>query len=378
MYKPFTTRYSVRDILLDKNHWDKYKLLHSGELRLEQVKEVDSMLLCGDPSKGFFCYYCSDCDKWFTTHLSCNSRFCSRCGKRHVDEWAEKTVKRMLDVDHYHIIFTMPDDLWLLIKDDFDCIKELSAMTYRVVVETMGQSAKKVVVPGLLCSIQTYGKDLKYNVHFHTVVTQGGMMKDGLWGRITYLPYFLLRIKWKLYVLDIITKHAKKTFDNQELLASIRFHRYHDGFNVRVIKSEISKKELVAYIARYVRHPPISDRRIMGYDGETVTIVCEDKQRKWYVRFSVEEFITRLIQHIPKKNFKMIRYYGLYSRKKSKKSYVKEKKQESITKYIRSKHSINCPSCGKILEVVEYFPAYSDRGPPSTEEFGKRITDWLS
>jgi len=203
-------------------------------------------------------------------------------------------------------------------------------------------------------------------------------MKDGLWRRVSFLPYFLLRIKWKHYVLDVITKHAKKTFDNQVLLDSIRYHRYHDGFNVKVIKSEISKKELVGYIVRYVRHPPISDRRIVGYDGENVTIVCEDKQRKWYVKFTVEEFITRLIRHIPKKNFKVIRYYGFYSCKKIKKSYVKEEKQESITKYFRSKHSINCPSCGKILEPVEYFLPYSDRGPLQTGKFGIRMIDWLS
>jgi len=370
-------RYSVRDILLDNSNWDKYKLSHKAELRAEQTKEVDAMLLCNDPSKGYFYYYCPDCNLDILSHFKCNSRICSRCGKAYVDKWAKKVVKRMLDVSHSHIVFTMPSDLWLLIKDDWQCIKELSAAVYRVMTETMMKSSKHAITPGMISSLHTYGKDIKYNVHFHTIVTEGGMDENNIWRTVNYFPYFLLRIKWKLYVLDIITKYAERTMDNQLLLESIRYHRYRNGFNVRVIKTGMSKKELVRYIARYIRHPAISDRRIVGYDGKNVTIVCEDKEerRKWYVSFTVDEFITRLIQHIPTKNFKMLRYYGLYSRTKNKNAFVK---QETITKYFRSRHAINCPSCGKILEPSEYFPPYSDRGPPKIDIFRERITDWIS
>ena len=371
-------RYSVRDILKDNNNWQNYKLFYIKELRTEQIKEVDAMLLCNDPSKGYFYYYCPDCDKNILTHFKCNSRICSRCGKAYVDRWARKVVKRMLDVNHSHIIFTLPSDLWLLIKDDWQCIKELSAAAYKVIVETMEQSSKHIITPGMLSSLHTYGKDMKYNVHFHTIATEGGMdNKTKLWREITYLPYFLLRLKWKLYALDIITKCAEKTIDNQILLESLHYHRYRQGFNVKVIKTKIPKKELVRYIARYIRHPAISDRRIVGYDGKNVTIVCEDKDegKKWYVTFTVDEFITRLIQHIPSKNFKMIRYYGLYSRIKNKQSFVK---QETITKYFRPKHSIRCPFCGKTLEPSEYFPPSFPTGPPKKEIFGEKIIDWIS
>lgn len=286
----------------------------------------------------------------------------------------------MLDVNHSHIIFTMPSDLWLLIKDDWNCIKELSATTYRVVTETMEKSSKHKITPGMISSLHTYGKDMKYNVHFHTIATEGGISKKTkFWKEITYLPYQLLRIKWKLYALNIIIKHANKSIDNQILLESIRYHRYHNGFNVKVIKSKIPKKELVWYIARYIRHPAISNRRIVVYNGKTVTIVCEDKHRgtRYYATFTVDEFITRLIQHIPKKNFKMLRYYGLYSRNKHV-AFVKKDKQETIRRYFNSKHAIECPDCGKMLEPIEYFPPSYPNGPPKTEVFGEKMTDWVS
>ena len=77
-------KYSIRDILIDNNNWERYKLFHKGELRKEQIKEVDAMLLCGDPKKGFWIYHCNDCKEDFIIHLGCNSRVCPRCGRRHL------------------------------------------------------------------------------------------------------------------------------------------------------------------------------------------------------------------------------------------------------------------------------------------------------
>lgn len=60
----------------------------------------------------------------------------------------------------------------------------------------------------------------------------------------------------------------------------------------------------------------MAQSRILNYDGEYVTF--------WYNRHEdgkrveetihVYEFIKRLIKHIPDKNFKVVRYYGLYAR----------------------------------------------------------------
>ena len=93
------------------------------------------MLKCCDESKGFFYYYCRHCDLVEKKHVSCNSSFCTRCGKKYVDKWSEKTVKRMPNVTYSHIVFTLSRDLWLLIKDKWECFRELSSATYKVMKE---------------------------------------------------------------------------------------------------------------------------------------------------------------------------------------------------------------------------------------------------
>lgn len=251
-------RYSVRNILLERNNWEKYKSSHPN-LRDEQITQIDKMLLCNDPCKGFFYYNC-DCGEHYTRHFRCNSRCCSRCGTSYVNQWAERTAKRLLKVRYNHIIFTMPDSLWKLIHDNFECIKELSSAVYQTIVEVMFKIRHQVVTPGMISSLHTFGEDIKYNVHFHTIVTQGGMSKKyNQWLHIDYLPFELLRKKWKALCLKVITKHVEKTFDNQYLLESLYYYQHHNGYNVKVIKTDIPRKELVQYIARYVHLPDLSD-----------------------------------------------------------------------------------------------------------------------
>ena len=52
------------------------------------------------------------------------------------------------------------------------------------------------------------------------------------------------------------------------------------------------------------------------YDGENITFHYNWHEDDQLVveTIPVMDFITRLIQHIPEKHFKQIRYYGLYAR----------------------------------------------------------------
>lgn len=359
-------------------NWQRYKSLHS-DLREEQIKEIDAMLLCNDPSKGFYAYHCSDCSHYFTKKFRCNSRACASCGASYVNAWSEKTTERLQKVNHSHIIFTMPVHLWSLIEADFDCIKELSDAVYQTLKEAYSETSNQELVLGVISSLHTYGEDMKYNVHFHCIVTSGGYSKKrDLFVEVEYIPFKLLRGKWKDLCLGVITKHMEKNLGNQILMESLRFHEYRNGFNVHVIKTKIPKKELVRYIARYIRHPPISNRRIVDYNGRQVTIKCGKKGPAYDVVLTVDEFIHRVISHIPKKGFKMIRSYGLYARKSCKKTPVKTTKQESITSYTRSKNSCKCPLCGKYVEPFEYFPPTQAIGPPNKHLFGEKISDWVT
>ncbi|MBI4143502.1 transposase, partial [Candidatus Woesearchaeota archaeon] len=82
-------------------------------------------------------------------------------------------------------------------------------------------------------------------------------------------------------------------------------------------------KLIAKYIGRYVRHPAIADGRIAEYNKRHVTFFYKDTHKDHVlVRKSVSNFITSLIQHIPPKQFKTIRYYGTYNKSKQKNQHL--------------------------------------------------------
>jgi tRNA G26 N,N-dimethylase Trm1 len=82
----------------------------------------------------------------------------------------------------------------------------------------------------------------------------------------------------------------------------------------------------------------------------------------------VLEFIKALIQHIPDRNFKMIRYYGAYSRKTKRRysSYLQRSlRQATFEEFVTkaNKWAPKCPTCGRKMTFVCY-----EKGPPIENE----------
>jgi len=91
---------------------------------------------------------------------------------------------------------------------------------------------------------------------------------------------------------------------------------YPTGFDCDCMPEEGLVERLVIYLCKYVSSPPISIRRIEGYDGQNVSYRYED-HRKGLVTETIAavEFIGRMIQHLPPKGFRLVlRSEGLLRR----------------------------------------------------------------
>lgn len=73
---------------------------------------------------------------------------------------------------------------------------------------------------------------------------------------------------------------------------------------------------MVEYLIKYVVSPPIALRRIIKYDGRYVTYAYTPRQSQTQEIETVHvfRFLSLLVQYIPEKGQKMVRYYGLYAR----------------------------------------------------------------
>jgi hypothetical protein len=374
------SEFSVKDIFIDNHNWDRYYYVHRREVRPVEREEVEKMLSCKGPDRGCYVYHCPNCDEYHTISFGCNSRLCSDCGKRYTDQWAKRLSSRMFDVPHRHAVLTLPDRLRVVLKEDRDRWKVVMDSAIKALNDTLSHALRKEVVAGAIVVLHPFGRHLGFNPHIHLLITEGGFERSKKFIHEMYIPFKALRRTWQYQVLTNLKKALPKTRENAKLIDQL-FKDYPEGFYVHTPKESriTSRHKISRYVARYVRHPALANSRICGYDGKEVTFWYVDRDDvKQYETLSVDEFIGALIQHVPERQFKMIRYYGAYCRKwKSRyKRYLSHSsiRQCKLDELVAKKWP-RCPNCGTQMEFVLFFK--EDPPPPSEKwDFGTKLVDW--
>lgn len=360
--------YSVKQIFID--FWALFASLHS--VRDVEREEVEKMLSCKEGA--FFACYCKLCNVIRIVSFGCNSRLCSRCGKRHTDRWAKRLVKRLFPGKiHRHLVFGMPDMLWSFIKENRKLQKIVMDITNKTIQELFNEISKKKnkttskIKVGVIAVLHTFGKDIEYKPHVHCIVTEGGFTNKGIYLEIGfYIDYDALHRKWQRDILEALKPYIHKS------VIDLCFRKYTQGF-CAYVKPERLKchKRLIEYIGRYLRHPVIANSRIDYYDGRIVRFWYKNAEDNIYHKqMFVDDFIGSIIQHIPDKHEKLVRYYGSYARLKRRNLF----KQLTIIEVISSSRPKNrripCPICKSDMEIL----AYCDKPPPKDKEL---ITNWI-
>lgn len=359
--EPPRGRLTLRGIFLDNNNWINYTMEHEGSLRAVEVEEVEKMLRCEDGAYGFSTYRCKECQKVITVPFTCKSRLCTHCGKKYADHWAAELSLRMFDVTHRHMVFTISHVLWPYLEKD----RKLWSVVTNSVNDTMTdfmnyQKGTEGLRIGIICVIHPFGKDLKFNLHVHVIITEGGLTDDDKWVDMKYFNYDGLRKTWQYHVLTNLKKALPRTGEVRDIIASL-FKNKENGFYVYAKNVIEVPKEVARYIGRYVRHPAIAESRLVSYDGKTVVFYYEkDDGERVEVSMPVMEFIGRIVKFIPGKQFKMIRYFGIYSRRghpKAKKvmdslGLYNKGRVEYLESFLKNVWTIKCPECGGEVELV--------------------------
>lgn len=319
------------------------------------------MLSCKSKERGSMVYFCESCNEYHFIYFGCNSRICSCCGKRHTDNWSEQLSKNTFNVPHKHLTMTLPELLWKPIREDRGALKVLMDSAIQTIKEFYGNIFGKDITPGCIVVLHQFGRDIKYNPHLHVLATQGGFDNRNIFQEWTqFVPFKKLHKKW----MAIVCKNLKEYFPNTDeftQLFRLIWALYRDtGFVIDVSKQTIkNKKELAKYIARYIRHPAIANSRIVSFDDKEVHFFyfSHKLKKRVDVHMPIDEFIFGIIQHIPEKQFKTIRYYGAYCRnqKKKYKFYLMSSIQQKKLTSFGSKREVLCPKCKKAMIFVWYF-----------------------
>ena len=319
------------------DHWAPFQHAHPRYQTSYYDGLVAKMLDCGNPDKmGYFAYHCQQCGQGkHRVSMSCKSSLCLRCARVYVDNWVSQVSKALHEgVIYRHIILTVPAMFRTSFYQNAEVLlSPLMRCGAKCLDDFYSEVRGRPLKGGYITVIHTHGRSGQYNPHLHLLATSGGY--DGereSWEHLKFLPYDLLRRKWQWHLMRMLRQTLKTPAIND--LVDQCFKAYPGGLVTRVQKGNVPSqyRRLASYVAKYVVSPPISVRRIDGYDGARVTYHYRSHHsgRTEREQVDVATFIGRMIQHTMSKGFKRIRHYGVQAAKTFAK--VKGLIQEALAK----------------------------------------------
>lgn len=312
------SEFTIKQIFQD--NWDNF-VLDNTDISIRPVvfEEVNKIINCGNPDFGYALYVCEHCGKFLKVPFRCKSRFCNTCGVKYAQDRALAMAKKSIRCKHRHIVFTMSDKLWSYFQK------------YRFLLDGLFDAASQAVLswfhelnksqdfkPGIMCTLHTFGRDLKWNPHIHMLCTEGGAGNIEVFRIIKHINFKALRYRWQKLILDYLSNHLPSyELPKFKKIKNEIYKEYENGFYVYAKPDNISSiKQTINYVVRYTGRPAMAQSRILNYDGTYVTYYYERHEdgKRVEEKVHVYDFIKRLIKHIPDKNFKVVRYYGIYAK----------------------------------------------------------------
>jgi len=375
----------IKQIFVD--NWEKFREINKGKIRGNIDREVYKMINCGSLDNGFIEFKCESCGEIKRVGFRCKSRFCTSCGKKKSEEWSDEMVARLINSKHRHMVFTIPEELRIYFARDRKLLSLLPQCSSKAIMSWFKDLNKKeCFTPGIISVIHTFGRDLKWNPHVHLIVTEGGAGEITAWKNIKHINYTALRKRWQKILLDEIGNNLKSDRKKFKKLKNELYKKLKNGFYVYGKGKIKTAKEAGRYVGRYTARPAIAESRIKKYDGEKVTFVYERHEdgQKIEEELDVFDFIGRVIRHIPEKNFKMIRYYGIYAKNTKHKNKFFKLVNEKVADFKRKMNNwqtrimltfgvnpLRCEKCGAQMKFYDiYYKNKSVR-----EKFREKIMD---
>lgn len=190
--------------------------------------------------------------------------------------------------------------------------------------------------PGIVSVMHTFGSILDFHPHIHILLTEGGVSENNnfdflVWQECNFFPEKVLKERFKYYLIKYLREWAGKNKLSLPLeikqiwkdklncdnLYNVTQKLYKIIWYVHIGEKLDNAEFTTKYIGRYAKRPCISEANIIGYDRENKTVSFRYKDKHTNTEkietITVMEFIGRLVRHIPEKNFRMIRYYGIYA-----------------------------------------------------------------
>ncbi|TYP69666.1 IS91 family transposase, partial [Aquimarina intermedia] len=288
-----------------------------------QLRTLHAIRKCRTAALGGHIDSCtnSSCNKLHLSYNSCRNRHCPKCQGHKQELWIRKREEELLNVPHYHVVFTLPDTINTL------CLyrpKEVYTLLFASawsVIKDFGSNPKFLGARmGMIAILHTWGQNLSLHPHLHCIVPGGGMTAAGNWKDIAKAKsgYRKARYLFPVKAMSTVFRARFVAGLKKQFEQPISFYEalFKKNWVVYCKAPFYQNRHVVEYLGRYTHKIAISNHRIVSLKDNKVTFSTKDYRRggaKYKLILPDAEFIRRFCLHILPKGFTRIRHYGILS-----------------------------------------------------------------
>ena len=246
-------------------------------------------------------------------------------------------VALTLPTNYFHTVFTLPAQLRELTRHNQ---KVCYNILFRAAWQSLSELCKEIlnIKPGMISMLHTWGQNLSYHPHVHTIIPSGGIdLTTGKWKKINHKKYLikpsLLRKRFKkIFVKGLLEafedgrlswegKSKSEPWEECELEKLREIFREITYIEWVVWNGAPAKgvQQIYEYLGRYVHRVAMADSRILSTDNNTITFSYKDYRKEdgqgkpvlKKMQLKALDFIGKFLQHLLPPGFQKVRYYGI-------------------------------------------------------------------
>jgi len=359
-------RYDIADIV--RAH--RAELESQQRLSRSQKRVLTDIAQCRTAVLGGHIDRCEACGYEHPSYNSCRNRHCPKCQALAQQRWIEERRARMLDVRHFHVVFTLPSEL-----------RPLAAFAPRVVFGALLYAAQRTLQAlaktclratlGATLVLHTWTRKLDLHPHVHAIVTAGGLGGRGAWraSRRDFLFSVvamgrLFRGKLMAALGDAYDSRAFarfRDFDDPQGFARLMARLPPRAWNVYAKAPFKKGRHVLDYLGRYTHRVGIANSRLLAVSERTVRFRTKARGVE---TVTPVEFLRRLVRHVLPDGFHKIRHVGLYAPAAARRRRIartalgqrprprRRRDWRQRLAQLTGRDVTRCPLCGAALVIV--------------------------
>jgi len=202
---------------------------------------------------------CDQCGHQRFFYNSCRNRHCPQCQGLKQAKWVDKLACDLLPVQYFHIVFTIPSELNSIALANPVMVYDILFKAASQTLITLSKDRKYLnSVTGMVAILHSWGQNLMYHPHLHTMVPAGGWNeREQKWNPSRKKFFIPVRVLSTLFKGKFLF-YLKRAYWDQKLTFAGEVNQLKIQRNFKALVDSLYQKNWVVYAKKPFKTLPRS------------------------------------------------------------------------------------------------------------------------